>query len=234
VEAVNVNATAPHSTKINYHVEPSNAIIESATFTAPGKTETKTNLSGDFYFTYDQADLATGSNTIRLEYSTKTLDVTATRENKLTPQETEIVTAFFAIEGVGSRIYTHKLNEIYHKVSYSISYSGYTIWIGKGHAALFVGEDYYTISTGIGISGAGWAESHKYTWANGGTNYQGMTHSEGMGNPQTLYKQCSDNLWPLSGGIVGIARVNSLIYQSGGGFYPAIPILNREIDRSIP
>ena len=65
VEVVSVDATSDIGpTKINYRVIPSGVSIPSVTFTAPGMTETRANVNGDFFFTYNQSDLSYGSSEI--------------------------------------------------------------------------------------------------------------------------------------------------------------------------
>ncbi len=66
VQPVKVDATDPHAAQVNYHLDPHDILLESATFTAPGTSLTSTFLPTDFNFMFDQSDIITGDNSIRL------------------------------------------------------------------------------------------------------------------------------------------------------------------------
>ena len=231
---MSVDASDPNSTKVNYRVLPEGVSIGPVTFSAPGTTQTRNSVSGEFSFTFDQDDLKYGKNTISLEYSSQKVEITATKQRKHTPQAAEIVGAFFAVENVGWRLYTHKLYEIYDKVVYSISFSGKTIFVGESQASLFVDGDYYTENTGNGISDYTWGESHRYVSGNNTTDWKGMRISPpGIENPNTLYKDSADTIWFPPQSLSGEAKITSLLYINGGHLYPAQPLLNRVVDCNI-
>ncbi|RKY35750.1 MAG: hypothetical protein DRP78_05220 [Candidatus Omnitrophota bacterium] len=243
VEADNINATDPENTIVNYHLEPSDIVITSANFNAPGESETKSNLSGNFYFTFDQNDLDwdyEGNVTPQIIQlicnvgaTSQTVTINATRVRKVTTQAQEVIYAFFLGQGLGNRIYTHKLQEIYHKISYSIPYSGKTVWVGVSMAALYVNGDYRESPYDNGIGDADWAELHKYIYSGGSTTAIGMNIAIGLGVPSTLYKDCSSNCWFEENNLKGIATTTALLYYYEGGVIPAATIQNAEIDCNI-
>ena len=238
VEVLNVDASDPLNAKVNYQVEPPDVVLTSATFTAPGKTETKTGLSGYFYFTYNQNNLhwhyGNDATPETISLSTTIYDTpyivncTANRIRSVTPQAREMITAFFLVENVGLRPYIHGLSEVYDKVFYSITSYGKTIWVGNSTASLLLRPDYNEIED------HGWTETHKYKYLGGVTPIQGMTTAAGLGNPDTRYKDSSSNMWLEINGLKGMATVDNLIYQHETGIAPAVSITNRNIDRSIP
>jgi hypothetical protein len=227
VEILNVDATNPTNTNVNYQVVPSSIILDTVTFNAPGTTQTRSNVSGSFYFTFDQTNLSLGDSVIGLtaiKYDwTIVSNTIANRERKVTLQAQEIVTAYFLVEGVGTRIYRHGLTEIYHQVFYSVPYSGKTTWVGESRASLYLGGDYSNIGD------LDWGETHKYIYLGGETDPQDMTTSFGLGNPDTRYKESFDNIWPEPTGLTGIATVKHLFYDSVAG-----AIINANVDQSIP
>jgi fibronectin type 3 domain-containing protein/predicted SAM-dependent methyltransferase/subtilisin-like proprotein convertase family protein len=241
IEIISVDASDPYNTKVNYRTEPSNVIIDSATFTAPGKTETRNNLSGDFYFTYNQDDLNWNwedsltpeiiSLVFNIGTSSYVKESAVQMIKKNTEEAQEIVTAYFLAEGVGLRIYNHMLRESYYKVHYSVRYSGKTIRVGSSSAALNLQSDYHNIGD------KGWSESHKYIYSGGSTPEQMMMVPSDpiYANLNTRYKESSSNLWPTENDLMGIATVKGLIYNYGGGHIaPAVTIQNANVDRRIP
>jgi len=239
VEILNVDASDPNNTKVNCRVVPESVVLDSATFTAPGKTETKEHLSGHFAFSYDQSDLDwdrpenLSPETIRLVAAvgeeSKAAECTVNRIRRATPQAREIVSAYFLAEGVGLRMYTHKLIEIYDEITYSVPCSGRTRWVGTSMAALFLDNDYENIGD------LDWSESHRYTYTAGGTDTTGMVADpDGIGNPNTRYKKSTAAEFLPPNNLAGIATVTSLIYNYPGGVTPATPIVNSSIDRGIP
>jgi len=237
--ATSVDASTPASTKVNYNLEPAGVTLPSATFTAPGKSEGKTKLSGTFYCTYDQGDVNWS-----YESNVKWYDITLTgtlpggasitetiqvsRIWKTTPPATEVVSAYFLVEGVGLRTYVHSLWELHHQADYSITSSGKKAWVGESTALLHLGQDYEEISD------LGWTETHKYTYAGGGTEFASMSTWSGMLPENTRCKEAKADMWLTPTDLTGIARVQGLIYNYGGGVAPASYINNREVDRSIP
>ena len=224
VEVLNVDASSPSATKVNYKV--TGGQLPSVTFTAPKKRETRTNISeGDFYFTFDQNNLSWHhTNTISLDTdSCGKLDVTATRTDKRTPDAQELLIAYFLIPGVGYRQYNHWLAEEYHSVSYSVPFSGKTIWLGKSFSKLNIHMDWQHISN--------WIEKHKYTYASGSTTEKSMVRYGGWGVARHLYRRTRkpEDIWPVMDQLNGIARTASLCYDGIPG-----SLANKFIDRSIP
>jgi len=224
VEVVSVDASDPFNTNVNYRSSPQDTIISSATFTAPGKTETKYNLSGDFYFTYDQDDVpGGGSSTIRLEYGDSGIIDCQVTPHSRTPHEEETLSAYFPAEGVGLRLYNHELTEVYEELTYSVAYSGKTKKIGSSIALMDFGVDYSSIAI--------WGEQHKYSWDGGGTNWVDMSWASGWIPPNHMAKECtlSPEQWPVTTNLEGIAKCTGLGYDYGGGIAMAI-ITNAEVD----
>lgn len=224
VEIVSVDASDPFNTKINYCTNPLSATIPSVTFTAPGKTDSKTNVSGNFYFTYDQCDVGWGSNTIRLAYLGTHVDCSVTKTTKM-PEAMEVLCAYFAVRGVGLRVYNHTLREIYYPHVYSVAYSGKTIRTCHSIALMDFKADYYNI--------CGWSENHRYLWNGGGTSWVAMTPVGGWLPPNTHARKCNTVMWCIPNSLEGIAKCVGLFWDYGGGATPAI-ITNAEVDRSMP
>jgi len=65
-------------------------------------------------------------------------------------------------------------------------------------AALYLHDDYEEIDN------EGWVETHQYTYTGGSTPVQDMITTGGIGNPNTRYKDCSSNLWPITSGLTGL------------------------------
>jgi hypothetical protein len=136
----------------------------------------------------------------------------------------ETVSAYFIAEGIGLRIFNHKvIAEGWHTLHYSVPQSGRTLHVGGSHVRLFMGNEYGNVS---------WGEEHKYVNSAGTTGLQTMSPPSGpyIGAPQTEYRDSSNNLWPVMDGLKGVSTVNSLVYDTGSGFIPATPILNASIE----
>jgi len=224
VEIVSVDASDPFNTKINYRTNPLSATIPSVTFTAPGKTDSKTNVSGNFYFTYDQRDVGWGSNTICLAYLGTHVDCSVTKTEKM-PEAMEVLCAYFAVTGVGLRLYNHTLRETYDPHIYSVAYSGKTIRTCNSTALMNFGADYYNI--------CGWTERHKYSWSGAETDWVSMSVAGGLLPPNTNGRVCHTIIWCIPTNLQGIADCTGLLWDYGGGTTPAI-ITNAEVDRSMP
>ncbi|MDD5326714.1 MAG: choice-of-anchor Q domain-containing protein [Phycisphaerae bacterium] len=226
VEIVSVDASDPFNTKVNYRVLPQGTVISSATFIAPGKTETKYNLSGEFYFTYNQNDAGWGLNTIRLEYGDSGIvDCDVTKTSRMPSDAMEVLGAYFMVEGVGQRVYNHSLRETYNSYTYSTTYSGKTINTEHSTALIDFGQDYDSITE--------WTERHKYSWSGGESDWVEMTVAEGLFPPNTAGRECSTAMWCIPVDLGGIAECIGLLLDYGGGTTPGI-ITNAEVDRSMP
>jgi hypothetical protein len=251
VEVTSVDATDPPNTKVNYRLRPSGVTIGSATFTAPGKRETKTNLSGDFYFTYNQKNLSIGDNTIRLEATigstTLIIDCTAIRTEKKAPPtgtEQEMMFLRVPVEGVGLVLVglTHSLFEQFHSITYSVPVVGgsKTIWVGEStvniRSSIIEG-----VPTEIATLGGMpmWAERHMYR-DNGGDHLEQMM-SDVIGEtvpaqgPHYRSKHSfNDDFFPPNNNLTGIGRFDSITFIFGGHlvetFCSIIPPANKEVD----
>lgn len=167
----------------------------------------------------------------------KVIEITVNRTRKQTNQAQEVLCAIFLGEGLGTRIYAHKLLEIYHQVTYSITCSGKTIWLGSSMAALYVNGDYQNDPLSNGIDDTAWSELHKYNHSGGSTSPVQMQFITGLGlgNPETLYRESDSSLWVSAGGLIrGIATTTTLVYCYEGGIIPAITIQNANVDCNIP
>jgi hypothetical protein len=237
VTARNVDVPDPIGAKAYYQVIPGSVVLDSATFAAPGTTQVKTGVSGIFDFVFDQTKLTTQypptvtpqmiNLTVKKGTTSCNITFEASRVWKITPESAEGLMAFFPVEGVGWRSYAHKLHEVYHDVTYSISFSGKTIWVGKSTALLYEGVDYENLV---------WTEQHKYQYGGGSTTYQGMSPPTGpiIIGPKTESRESSADLWPPIQALKGIAKCTGLVYDYNGGIAFASPIVNSSVDRSIP
>ena len=227
IVVLSADASTPSSTKINYRTEPIDGIVESVSFYAPGTTDSKSNVSGNFYFTYDQSDIGSnGTHTIRAEYgNSQSEDCTVTKTYKMPSDAVETLTAYFFVEGVGLRLYNHYARETYKSHTYSVTYSGKTINTIRSAALMFFGADYSSISA--------WTEEHKYSWSGGDTSWVNMTSMSGLYPPNTNGMECTTVTWLEPTSLEGIAKCTGLLYYYGGGSAPGI-ITNSEVDRSMP
>jgi len=224
-EIVSVDANDPNNTKVNYRTNPIDGVIPLVDFNAPGTTDSKSNVSGDFYFTYDQNDVDWGVNTIHLECGcgSYAVDCNVTKTNKM-PDDTEVLSVYFLVEGVGLRLYNHKLRESYNSYVYSIPYSGKTIHTGASTVLIDFGADYNNI--------CGWTEDHKYSWTGGGTSWVTMVVGSGWLPPNTASRVCNTVMWCVPTGLTGIGKCTGLLWDYGGGSTPGV-ITNAEVDRTM-
>lgn len=226
VKVVDVDASDPPNTKINYETVPFALSIPSVSFSAPGTTGSQSNVSGSFHFTYDPADIGYnwGENTIRLSFCTNVRDCTVTKSQKML-QDTETLGAYFAVEGVGQRFYGHTLRETYNPHVYSVTYTGKTIETVSSDALMDFNADIDNISF--------WVELHRYTWTGGSSSFVLMTSCGGLMPPDVLCREVSTVDWFQPGGLTGIGKCAALVWDYGGGTTPGI-ITNSEVDRTMP
>lgn len=225
VDVVSADASDPYSTKINYQINPFDAIVPSVSFTAPGTSDSKSNVSGSFYFTYDQSDAGWNSNTIRLEYcNSGIVDCTVTKTEEK-PDDMEVLSAYFLAGGVGLRLYNHYLRETCDPHVYSCSYSGKTIYTMSSTVIMYFAQDLENI--------AGWGENHNYSWAGGGTGSTSMSWGEGLLPPGAASKHCNTKIWCIPNSLKGIADCTGLLYDYGDGTAVGV-ITNSEVDVSMP
>ncbi|MBA7679096.1 hypothetical protein ES703_87379 [subsurface metagenome] len=226
VEVVSVDASDPLNTNIHYLTNPLDALISSVSFSAPGTTGSKTDVSGSFHFSYNQADAGWSSNIIRLEYgSLKFADCTITKTQK-SPDAFELINAYFLVDGVGYRTYSHELCETYNPHVYSVTCSGKTIYTQNSTTLVDFAQDYDNIST--------WTESHKYSWSGGETEFVSMWAPENVILPPTTRARfCDTKRWCIRTDLVGVSKCTGLLWDYGYGSTPAT-IFNPEVDRSMP
>jgi len=193
-----------------------------------GKTDSKDDVSGDFCFTYDQDDISSsGEYTITVQDNWgPQVDCTVTKNFIQTPDATETLSAYFLAEGVGLRLYNHTARETYYPHIYSISYSGKTVRTDESTAPMDFGQDEGNIVV--------WTEKHRYAWDGGTTSWVSMVLSGGLVPPGVVVKKCQTITWCIPDQLEGIAKCTALAYDYGGGTVPATPILNPEVDRSMP
>jgi hypothetical protein len=142
-----------------------------------------------------------------------------------TEEDTEVLGAYFAVEGVGLRLYNHTLRETYDPHSYSVTYSGKTVQTLSSTVLMYFGADYYNI--------AAWIEWHEYRWTGGSSGWVGMAACEGMVPPNTGCKDCNTVRWCKPDSLEGIGKCVLLLWDYGGGYTPGI-ITNAEVDTSMP
>jgi len=225
VNAFSVDASNPTSTKVNYYGNPSYAVIPSVNFTAPGTTQQASNVSGSFYFTYNQADAGWGANPINLQYFSSGSEVFNVTKSEKNPDAMEVLSAYFLAEGVGLRVYNHKLREGYDPHVYSCTYSGKTIYTMSSHTLMYFNQDYDDI--------AGWTERHKYSWNGGSSNWVSMSVSSGWLPAYTAGRNCNTNIWCIPTSLKGISDCTGLMWDTGNGYVMGV-ITNSEVDVSMP
>ena len=240
VDVVSVDASDPQNTKVNYRISPPNATIDIATFVVgQSSPQTQSNLSGDFFLTFNQNSLTEPIGTPKTETiislvvtvggnSFDPIEIIATRENNGAGTASELVNPFFPIEGVGaSRFYLHEsISEFYQEISYTVPYSGKTIWTTYSSSSLDPGPD--PIVT--------WGEEHQYTSPDGNTLWIGMTPPEGpilLPTPTTQYREVNDEHWFTPISLTGLCKVSSLIWDTGSGVVVAFPIINASVDTTL-
>jgi len=212
VEMVSVDATSDIGpTKINYRVTPAGISIPSVTFTAPGITETRANVSGDIYFTYNQSDLPYGASTIRLSYLGCNRDLTVSKVGVGKGPAIEIVIATIPVDpGWVHLPISHQLTEVYAKITYTgapVLAGSYTLYVGASHVML---EAASTVTIN-------WAyEKHRYHDNDGTHNDQAMTlYTEGPTLPPTtdfrkFYDTTDSKFFKPGNGLEGIAQLETV------------------------
>jgi hypothetical protein len=231
VDIVSVDATDDIGpTKINYRINPSGVSIPSMTFTAPGITETRADVSGDFYFTYNQSDLPYGESQITLEYLGCEAVLTVNKEGVGTGQTEEIIIATIPVDpGWVHWPISHRLSEGYARITYSgapVLPDSYTLHVGGSHVTLEADET-VTID---------WAhEKHRYHDDDGTYNEQAMTlYTGGPTLPPTtayrkFYDSTDDRFFIPGKNLEGIAQMESV---SLDGILP-LNLANENIDQEL-
>jgi hypothetical protein len=224
IKVVNVDAINPNGTKINYETIPFEAATDTVYFSAPGKTDSKSSVSGSFHFTYDQADVPWGTHTISLTFCSNSRNCTVTKTNKM-EEATETLSAYFLVKGVGLRLYGHTLHETYNKHTYSAPYSGKTVKTLSSIVLMCFGADYNYI--------IGWAEQHEYRWTGGTSGWVTMAVGSGWLPPNTSCRECNTAIWCIPDELVGVGKCVALMWDYGGGTTPGV-ITNAEVDCPMP
>lgn len=238
VEVVSVDATDDIGpTKINYRVTPSGISIPSVTFTAPGMTETRANVGGDFFFTYNQSDLPEGESTIRLSYLGCNTDLTATRTPTGKGPATELVIATVVEEENGTPVMlqipiTHKIQaEGYDRITYSAP-------VVSGSYTLHVGGSAVKVETGTGYEIQQIQEKHKYRDTNGTYLEQFMTEDTGPTIPPSsdilkYFDSTDDRFFRPGLGLEGIARLDVIAFEGDAGPVFPLALTNEEVDQDL-
>jgi hypothetical protein len=235
-EVVNIDATNPTSTKVNYRTKPYNVALKSVTFVAPGTTQTKTNVSGDFYFIFNQNNLVEGDNLILLTVDAYlSVEIEATRLEIRGPQVEEVALARIAIqEGIVPVPVVHQLFEVYHLIDYScpIVERSKTIWVGESHVNIKTQES--ELPTAIAI----WTEKHFYRDNDGDHLEQFMSDvTYPTIPPQSDYFKSKDSFndafFKPNNNLNGIGRIESLVFESAAGLVFPLFTLNRAVDKDI-
>ena len=240
VRIANVNATDPRNSKVNYLALPPDIILNSATFVFKGIPQTKTNVSGDFDFSYDQSALPIGNNTIQLKAKiggvAKDVLLTATRTEKRGPIVTEFAVGRVLIkEGAFIIPVTHELFEIWHIISYSalVIPGSKTVWVGETHVNL-IREKLDVLPSEIGI----WLEDHYYKDNDGRHLRKAMDPvTEPTLPPQGPHfrskKSSEDFFFKPNNSLTGAAQIVSIQFESDSGLVLWVPAANTTIEKPL-
>lgn len=239
VEVVSVDATSDISpVKINYQLLPSGISLPSVTFTAPGITETRANVGGNFFFTYNQADLPEGNSTIQLAHLGNNTDLAVTRTSTGQGPANELVIATVLWEENGSAGYinipiTHNIMaEGYDRITYMGAPTlpgSYTLWVGGSSVKVETSPDYPIASIN---------EKHKYHDSGGTYAEQFMTPDTGPTIPEaTEYRKYFDSMddryFRPGLGLTGIARLDVVAFDDGGQTVFPLVLSNEEVDQTL-
>lgn len=247
VHALQVDAVDPHAATISYHVAPPGLTLTTVTFTAPGTTQTQGAVTGDFSFAYDQDDLVSEENLIRLESTvggvTCTTEVTATQTlTHAPPDDTVAEIAFFEIciqvDGLPVFITVPVLHSIWEQfafICYSIDVVGgsKTLWVGK--AAVNIRTE---SGEGVPTEIASWTETHLYRNTQGDHLEEYMNDVTGPTQPAQGPHFRSKVLWndaffAPQETLTGIAEIDSLMFRDNNDLILAAPIANTAIDLAL-
>lgn len=238
VDVTNIDARTPAEVKVFYRIRPSDAIIPTVSFSAPGKTDQRTNVSGTFFFTFNQNALNDGVNTVRLTLNPKfKVDVAATRTEIRGPLVSEGVIATVLEDPplyFRNIIITHELFEVYKRIEYSAPLipGSKTIFVGNSAANISVPDT--AESDDIGV----WNETHLYRDNDGDHLSQAMTDVTGPTLPpqsgQFKSKETSNIAFFLSGnGLMGIAKLDYINFMGTAGVIVPLSLVNEEIDKPL-
>lgn len=225
IEIVDVDADDPHTTAVNYTTVPVDEVFPgTVSFSAPGTQDSCENPEGHFSFDYDQSAVV-DVHEINLSLGGKDLATcTVTKEYKL-PEVMETVLAYFLVEGVGLRLYPHKLREFYQPHVYSVPYSGKTVHASESTVLMDFGGDYENIGA--------WTEHHRYTWTGGQTAWVLMPPSGGLMPPTMRARHLDCDTWFPGDSLTGIAKCVGLLWLDDSGSSTPAVITNGEVDLSM-
>jgi len=164
-------------------------------------------MSGSFNLLFKQNIY---SSAIKLSLSKNDKLITSSEEN-LTAQsigtkgDNSTVTVYFTFEGGGIRTYPHYVTEKdYCYVTYSVTYTGKTNYLGTSLASLGVSDNPNEAIT--------WAEAHSYSFDSTETY---MTYnSTGDLDPTTLDKILENKKWVANDSITGIFKCKTIYHNS--------------------
>ena len=231
VEKVSVEVPSSNGVAVvRYRLHPQDAVLDSCSFSAPGKTETRNSVTGTFAFTFDQGSLTEGSTTITLQYLDSILNFTAIMTSMARGPADEVAIARIPNDpGTYSVLIEQRLREGYRKFTYN------------DIATILPG--YYAQATGsavsielvdqresFGLTG----EYHKYVSQSVSTSFGAMQQSTEVSIPPTTdyqrFYHAESNLYFIPGqGMEGIAKIEVATISD----IPPIEVTNQEINQEL-
>ncbi len=246
VEIINVDATDPNNALVNYQLLPLTATVSSATFTAPGATQTKTNLTGNFSFSFDQNNLLAGDNILQLSVqingfsSNKTVVATRTNMQVFNEEFTSFLILFeFNGANVSVRVpVNHDIYELFYEFSYSVPIIPTSKTIKVGNSLVNITTPaLLLVPTKISIFGGipQWTEEHLYRSNLGDQFNQIMSDDLNTLPPQSSHfrsKRSSNNQFFAPGtNLQSVAEIKLLVIEKD--IFP-FSYVNKEIDVDLP
>ncbi len=208
VVPLRVDATDPHNAKVYYQTVPNGAVAKTATFTAPtlagpAAAQTQSNVSGEFYFTFDEGQLPIGNSTFILQWTPASPFVTIPGGGMVTTNAVNTATQatgssplFYIVTAGGVSgggvmnvpATTYDDYEFYNKFSYSLPVvaESKTIWVGGSSANLGTPNSPNLVGKMLG-----WGETHYFQDDFG-------TYASGNMQPETGQTIPAQSYWFLS------------------------------------
>ena len=239
VEPSLVDASDPSNTKLYYAVFPWGETLPECTFIAPGGVnETKTVVSGSFYFEYDQHYLDEGDNFIRLEYLGCQTGVTATKHHFVGGPAQEIAVAWVPVDNEGGSgvaivpvAVTHTLTETYERITYNIEMTALsrTLQVGRSIAKIETAEN--TVEFWIDLA----LETHWYLNQFNQTYNYGFMPLSGDGLPGSapwrwFFLVVADDFFDADIEWTGFARISTLQFKAGMATGITNPAVDQHLD----
>ena len=245
VVPVRVDATDPHNARVYYRTEPASAIVQTATFTAPAPfaggyptTQTRSNLSGEFSFTFDEAQLPLGTSTFTLQWTPASPFTAIPGGGTITTTAANTSYTALGSSPLGAWVLAgdpdatpsggpngglqrvpmtpYDLYEYYNKFSYSLAVvpESKTIYAASSNVNLGT-QDFPSLPSRI----IGWHESHHYHDDLGDYAGPAMTSPVGATLPaQTLWFQSKSSSSGLffapNHHLIGVAHCDDLLFGS--------------------